>query len=180
MVLRDLKVAPPAVGRDSFDHPRLLQALPGSALAFPVPPGCQVGITQSKAALLTLEGFSSLLWGSGAAVWEQEWLGAVPLSQGEGQAGPGAEEWSLQQPGSTQGILELFICLCLRAWRLWCLEQCVSRLGTLLLRCSVPLAQGVCLPLSHLAPAGNPGKCLLSQPLGEEKHLNVRKAQDCK
>lgn len=24
--------------------------------------------------------------------------------------------------------------------------------------------------LLHLAPAGNPGKCLLSQPLGEEKH----------
>lgn len=51
-------------------------------------PGCQGG-AQSEAALLILEGFPSLLdaVGSRAAGWEQEWLGAVPLSKGEGGAG---------------------------------------------------------------------------------------------
>lgn len=73
-------------------------------------------------------------------------LGAVPspLNEGEEQGEPGAErEPRFQKPGSAPVILELLICLCLRVWRLWCLEQSVSRLGTLLLRCSVPLAGGV-------------------------------------
>lgn len=120
---------------------------------------------------------------SGAAVWKQEWLRAVPapscsaLERGREQGEPGAERDSrFQQPGSAPVILELLISLCLRVWRLWCLEQCVSRLGTLLLRCSVPSAQGVCLPHSHLAPAGNPGEYLLSQPLREASEHQPRAA----